>query len=156
MRSTGSGFEGLELLWRAIVDRRVQTLPIVDLLDELADASLGIGKVSIAGCVDLFGLEGFHEALSHGVVVGIGDPAHGWNDARDLEPLDVIAAGVLDASIGVMDEAARDHRPALEGHLQCIQSQACLQMVGHCPANHLAREGVEDTARYTKASDSRT
>src|SRR5690606_40946187 len=53
----------LELGGRAVGQRRVQALAVVDLLDESADRRLCRGEVAIGAAVDLLLLQGSHEAL---------------------------------------------------------------------------------------------
>src|SRR5690606_6032735 len=89
----------LELGGRAVGQRRVQALAIVDLLDESADRRLCRGEVAIGAAVDLLLLQGSHEALRHGVVVGTACPAHARLDAMRGQPGDIVAAGVLDAAV---------------------------------------------------------
>jgi hypothetical protein len=45
---------GLKFGWSEIPQRRMNTLVLVDLLREMSDLSIGIGKVLIVGKVDLF------------------------------------------------------------------------------------------------------
>src|SRR5215813_9260092 len=122
----------------------METLAFVDDLDEAADISLGMVEVAIELAINLLGLEGLHEALGHGVVVRAADAAHARLDARRLEAADIVAAGVLDAAIGMMDEAASNYLAAGERHLQRLDRQLGPQMFGHRPADYLAAEGVED------------
>ena len=68
--------------------------------------------------VDGLGLEGLHEALCLGVVVGIAAPAHRADEAVRGEQRAVRPGGVLQAAVGVEDaargRAAKRDRP-LEG-----------------------------------------
>src|SRR5207247_10283432 len=59
-----------------IVQRRVQPLPIVDLLDEAADRAARLLRGAVGAPIDLFALQGAHEAFRLGVVVRRADPAH--------------------------------------------------------------------------------
>ena len=86
----------------------MQALAIVDPFDEAADLFLGMGEIAVGPAVDFLCLERLHEALCLGVVGGTGGPAHAGLDAGGPQQSDVIAAGVLDAPIGVVDEAAGD------------------------------------------------
>ena len=62
--------------------------------------------------VDLLLLERLHEALRLGIVVGIADPAHAGGNAVLLQQIGVVAAGILDAAVGVVDQAAGPGRRA--------------------------------------------
>ena len=68
---------------------------IVDGFDERSQVLARLSQIAVDGAVDLLGLEGFHEALGLGVVVGVGDPAHAWRDAMPGQPLGVLGAGIL-------------------------------------------------------------
>ena len=63
-------------------------------------------NVAIGASVDLLLLERLHEALRLGIVVGIADAAHARLDVVPLQQLGVVAAGILHAAIGMMDQAA--------------------------------------------------
>jgi hypothetical protein len=125
----------------------VQSLSIVDVVDEAGDGASGVGEIAILGGIDLFGLEGFHEALGHGVVVRTSRPAHAGLDAGLLQTIDVVAAGVLNPSVGVMDELAAPHVASGQRHLERRDRQAGLQVIFQCPTDHLAAEGIRITAR---------
>ena len=84
---------------------RVQPLAIVDFFDESANFVVRMMCVTIAASVDLLLLERLHEALRHRVVVRAANPAHARLDGVRLEPADVVAARVLHATIGMMDQA---------------------------------------------------
>ena len=99
--------------------------------------------VPVGGGVDLFGFEGLHEALGHGIVIGAAGPAHAGLDAGGFQAGDVVAAGVLNAPVGVVDQARRRTTTRLSGHLQRVQGQARGEMVFQRPADHLAAEGVQ-------------
>src|ERR1700690_531687 len=57
----------LKLPRRTIVQRRVQTLFVVDLLQELADLGTSVKHIPIFRSVYLFLLEGLHERLTSGI-----------------------------------------------------------------------------------------
>jgi len=71
--------------------------------------------------VDALDLQGFHEALHHGVVVGVATPPHRADQAVIVEQGPVGLGGVLRASIGMMDAAGwwmpdlRDLQKAQDG-----------------------------------------
>src|SRR5581483_2266886 len=97
----------LELHGRLISQGGVETMAVIDHFDELADRSPGGGEIAIGTAVDLLALQRFHEAFGHRIVPRAADPAHARLDAGLLEASDVVIAGILDAPIGVVDQAAR-------------------------------------------------
>src|SRR5499427_8253072 len=92
-RQRTSSMPSLELCRRAIVERGMQALDVVDPLDEGGDGALSLAPVAVEGAVDLLGLERAHEALGLGVVVGIADAAHARGDVVRRQQLGVVAAG---------------------------------------------------------------
>jgi len=48
----------------------------------------------------------------------------------------------LTALIRVVDHLQR--MPLVDGHLQRIQDQICLQVIGHCPASNSSAEGIDN------------
>jgi hypothetical protein len=55
----------------------VEPLAVADVLDDGSDPAAGIDHVTIGAAVDLFLVQGLHEALHLGVVVRAADPAPG-------------------------------------------------------------------------------
>src|SRR5262249_34274397 len=84
----------------------MQALLVVDVRDEAVDAATGVVEVCKCLAVDLFGLERLHEAFGLGVVEGIAGPAHADGDVLIRQPLAISDGSVLDAAIGVMNQAA--------------------------------------------------
>jgi len=84
----------------------VQSPTIVDLLDEGADRGACVADVSIGSSIDLLVLERLDEALRLGVVVGIADAAHARLDVVPFQQLGVLAARILHAAIGMVDQGA--------------------------------------------------
>lgn len=118
-------------------------MTIVHLLDEGADRISCVLRIAVGLAVDLLLLEGLHEALCPGIVVRIAHPAHACGNAMPLQQFSVVAAGVLDAAIGVVDQAvglwpARRHR-----HRERSGCQPRLQMRFQGPADHAPAEGIE-------------
>jgi hypothetical protein len=58
---------GLERDRRLIAERGVQSLAVVELVDEGADVVCRVAVIALAGAVDLFVLEGSDEPLGLGV-----------------------------------------------------------------------------------------
>ena len=96
----------------------MQSLAVVDLLDEGADVLAGVIDVAVVSAVDLLRLERLHEALCLGIVVRVADPAHAGLDVVLGKYDGVFGACVLDAPIGVMDEATRLRVSLCQGHFQ--------------------------------------
>jgi hypothetical protein len=121
----------------------VEPARVVDLVDEARKIGCDIGEGFIGHQVYRLHFERFHEALGFGVVVGIARPAHAALKASLGEPCRVLARSVLDAAIGVVDEAGR--RIARGDRLiERVHGQARLEMVVERPSHHSAREGVDD------------
>jgi len=118
-------------------------MAIIDVFDKLSDGRSCMVDVLVSGGIDLFGFEGLHEALRHGVVIRAAGAAHAGLDAGSFEPGDVVAAGVLNALIGVVDQLARNDIAVSQSHLKCAQSQGRGEMVLKRPADHLAAERVQ-------------
>src|SRR3954466_12245746 len=65
-------------------------------------------------------------------------PAHRWLDAMPLQHRPIRPSGVLDPAVSMRNEPAW-RAAALEGHDQGVDTQACLEVIGHGPAHDLAR-----------------
>src|SRR5580704_15780973 len=61
---------------RKITECRVQSMPIVDALQEIPDTGEGFLEIAIFVAVDLFVFQGLHEGLASRVVVGVALAAH--------------------------------------------------------------------------------
>ena len=121
----------------------MKPLAVVGSLDELPNRGPGVGEIAIGAGINLLVLERPHEALGHGVVVGTASPAHAGLDPGSLKPGDVVTASVLNAAVRVMNQAAGDHLPAGQRHLERTQGQARPQVIRHCPTDDLAAERVQ-------------
>ena len=82
----------------------MEALGIVDGVDEDANGTSRVLDVLEAAAVDFFGLEGLHEALGFGIVVGIAGPAHADGDIVTGEALAILGRGILHTTIGMMNE----------------------------------------------------
>jgi hypothetical protein len=121
----------------------VEAVGVVDILDEGADAVAGVFEVGVGRAVGFLGFERLHEAFGLGVVVGIAWPAHGALKASLVEPRCVLARSVLDAAIGVVDEASR-RIARFDRLVERVLGQARREMVVERPSHPSAREGVDD------------
>jgi hypothetical protein len=112
-------------------------MPQFDGLEELAAGLLPAGEP--AAELDLEGLE---EALGHGVVPAVALAAHAEDQAGLLDEIAVVAARVLRAAVGVMDEARR-RAAARESLLQGRDGELALEALAHRPADDAPGAGVE-------------
>src|SRR5580693_522099 len=71
----------LKLLRRPVAERRMEPNAIVVAVDEHRDISSQVIQVAILAGVNFFPFESLHKALTTGVVVRIGRPAHARNQA---------------------------------------------------------------------------
>ena len=94
-------------------------------------------------------LQGSHEALGLGVVVGVAGAAHAGFDAVGLQPFAIFVAGILHAAVGVVDETRRG-TAGRQRHVERFDSQARLEVVGERPTDHLARMGVENDGQVNE------
>ena len=115
---------GFELKWRAVAEGRVETLGIVNGVDEDANETPCIFEVLEAAAIDFFGFEGLHETLSFGIVVRIAGPAHADGDIVPGEALAIFCRGILHATIRVMDEAGRHGLAIGKSVIQRLRRQA--------------------------------
>ena len=72
--------------------------------------------------MDEFGFQRVEEAFHRGVVVAIGPAAHRGPEAGGLQDLSVLCGGILNAAIGMMDQA-RARALLLDRHPQGSQWQ---------------------------------
>lgn len=91
--------------------------------------------------MDALALEAAEEVFGHGVVIGIALAGHALPDAEAGETLTVSVGGVLDAAVGVEDEAGQ-RLAAPDGHAEGGESEICVDAVG---------EGVADDLLCAKA-----
>ncbi len=103
------------------------------------------GGVGLA--VDLFGLEGCHDALGLGVIIKVGDAALAEGDAAHCAAPGVFEAGILGAAVGVVDQAVHLGVACIDRHVERIGCQPGFEMIVECPADDLAAERTSTTAR---------
>ena len=85
----------------------MQPLTVVDGFDKDPDVASGLIQIAVVASVDLLLLQGFHEAFALRIVVGISRPAHAWDHAVLKQHIDVSGGRILDAAIGMMNQARR-------------------------------------------------
>ena len=86
--------------------------------------------------MDALALEAAEEVFGHGVVIGIALAGHALPDAETGETLTVSVGGVLDAAVGVEDEAGQ-RLAAPDGHAEGGESEICVDAVGEGVADDL-------------------
>lgn len=86
--------------------------------------------------MDALALEAAEEVFGHGVVIGIALAGHALPDAEAGETLTVSVGGVLDAAVGVEDEAGQ-RLAAADGHAEGGESEICVDAVGEGVADDL-------------------
>ena len=90
-----------------VAQRRMQPDAIVVLLDECGNVRTQVVEISIGIGVDLLLLERLHEALTTGVVIGVGRSAHAREHVVRSQQGHVCFGGLLDAAIRMMDQPRR-------------------------------------------------
>src|SRR3954469_23195158 len=75
---------------------------------------------------------------------------HRLLDAMPLQHRPIRPSGVWHAAVAMMNEPPR-RLAALEGHDQGVDTQACLEVIRHGPADDLARGQVLDGGQVEKA-----
>jgi len=121
----------------------METVGVVDGLDEVADLASGVFDRGVGFGVHLLGFERLHETFGLGIVVRIGHPAHAGGDLARLQTLGVVAASILHAPVRVMDQTVRSRIARHDRHVQRLNGEPGLQMIVERPADDLARERVE-------------
>src|SRR6267142_580487 len=124
----------LEIDRAAVADRGVQPLPIVEALDVLEDSELRLCVCLEDAAADELGLEGAEEAFRAGVVPAVGPPAHAADKTVLAKQLTVLGAGVLRASVGMVDEPGRGVT-RLECIVQRVQADLGFERVAGCPSD---------------------
>src|SRR5215218_4532932 len=92
-------FDRLELDRRQVAEARMQALGIVDIGDEPPEAALSLFERAVLLHIHLLALERLEEALGLGVLVGVASRRHADPRPDSFQPRNVVAAGVLDATV---------------------------------------------------------
>jgi len=79
-----------------------------------------------------------------GAGCGVCDAAHADVDRPRREARHIGVAGILDAAIGVVDQAVGRRIAIGQRHLERFDRKPCLEMIIERPADHLAAERIED------------
>ena len=134
---------GLESGGCLVSEGGVFAVGVVIGFDEGEDFDVGIGVGDESAVLEHFGLEGAHEGLGPGVVIGIGTRGHALADPGRTQEISVSAAAVLAATVAVEDQAGQRIARS-QGLLESSADQISAQMVGQGPADDLARAEVDD------------
>src|SRR5215467_9981565 len=121
----------------------MQSLVIVDLLDEMADAIPCLGHIAILKHLNLFIFESAHEALYSGIVVGVATSAHADQNPAFHQHLRIGMATVLYSSIRMVDQSRPDVS-AVERHPQCDNCKPWFHSAIQSPANAAPAESIQD------------
>ncbi len=123
----------------------MQTLAVVYFLDEKGKPNLNVLQGSIFPEIDLLDLDGLEKALGGSVVVGIALAGHADQEAVVAERLHIVVRGILDASIGVMNDPLGG-TAICNGHLEGLQAQSGVD---------IARDGISHGAAGKEVQDDR-
>ena len=128
--------------WAEVADGRVETATVVERLDVLEQ--FGAGRRAIGeNAVGALNFEGGKPAFGHSIVETVAFTAHTGTNPVGFEQSLKVVGGVLRTAVRVMDETG--WRPTLlESHLHGIDDQLTAHVLTHRPANHTAREQVND------------
>ena len=87
----------------------MKSFPVVDFFEKIADLGPRFGQIPVFVAVNLLTLQGFHKGFAGCVVPRISFTRHADDDAVFLQQTGVIAAGILRATVGVMDQTGFNH-----------------------------------------------
>src|SRR2546426_1828385 len=126
-----------------IAERRMSPLPVVEdlkVIEQLGARRRPRGPRRVVHELDLQRRE---ETLSHGIVPAIAAAAHAAHDSVLGQDALVVAAGVLTAAIGMMEQPLR-RAPARQGHPERVEREVVRDALVHRPADGEARTEIED------------
>ena len=118
-------------------------MPIIDRLDEGADAGACLAGVAVTGIMDFLFLECPHEPFGFGIVIGVADPAHAGGDVMHREQGCVIATGILHTPVAMVDQAASCWLTGCNRHGERINGKRRPQVRLQGPPDHLAAIGIK-------------
>src|SRR6266700_6752720 len=123
---------------------------IIEALDISKDVTFGFLSCCIVTVMDELGFERMEEALHRGIVVAVALPAHRGSEAGGLDRLSVICRGILNAAIGMVDQAGTSSLRR-DRHPQGCQRQVSSQMIRHRPADDPSGVEVQDRGQIEPA-----
>src|SRR5467141_1469251 len=94
----------LKLDGRTICQRRMQSLHIVDLLDEVCNMPAQFVDSTVLPCLQFLVFQRLDKALAFAVLPGRAWPAHAQDCATGFQSINITLRSVLDALIGVVDQ----------------------------------------------------
>ena len=128
----------------------MQPLAIIDFFDEEEKPDLDIRQSAVFPEIDLFGFQGFDEALGGCIVVGVSLSRHADPEAVLQQHIDVVMGGILDTPVGVVDDPLR--RIAMHnGHSESFQAKRCIDVRGDGISYGPAGEEVQDDCQVHEA-----
>src|SRR5918995_4201256 len=122
---------------RPVVYPGMAAFPVVEDFDVFEQRRLGLGTGAELGSMNQLGLDRAEERFHRCVVIAVALAAHGCLDAVAVEDLPVRSTGVLNAAVGMMNEAS-GRCAMLDRHHQGVLAQRTPQVIGHTPADDLA------------------
>jgi hypothetical protein len=115
----------------------VPAFRIIEAFNIVEHIGLGFVARPIGFARRAFGLQRGEEALHRCIVPDIAGAAHGADDAMIGHQLLELLAGVLAATVGVMQQRVRLASPP-DRHHQGIRDELCRHLGAHRPADHTA------------------
>src|SRR3954465_4859321 len=95
-----------------ITQRAMSALAVVEGFGVIEDLRSSLGAGAEGAAIDQLQFEGAPEAFHGGVVIAVASAAHGGDQASVTQSLTIIAAGVLDSTIGMEKQLGR--RPTMQ------------------------------------------
>src|SRR5271154_6438243 len=133
----------LEVHWRQVTESRVTASSVIEDFDVFEDLATSLRPRTPLSLVSELALEGGEEALGHRVVPAVSPPTHAALDRVLCEQLPILTAGVLAATIRMMQESSSG--PALrKRHVQSVQRELTFQPFVEFPADYPARVKVHN------------
>ena len=128
----------------------MQPFAIIDFFDEIGKPVLDIRQSAVFPEIDLFGFQGFDEALGGRIVVRVSFSRHADPEAVLQQHLHVVAGGILDAPVGVVDNPLREITMC-NGHPESFQAKRCIDVRGDGISYGPAGEEVQDDRQIHEA-----
>src|SRR5215510_8757065 len=133
----------LEFKRAEVAERGMAPAAVVESFDVLEHRATGLDPGLPPAGVNQFDFERSEETLRHRVVPAVAAAAHAAPDPVQRQQLLVVVAGVLAATIRMMQQpwcrlALSERGP------QCLQREAALEPLAQRPADHPAREQIQD------------
>jgi len=134
----------LKLDWTQVAQCRMSSMPIVETLNVSEDVTFGLVRRIVFATMNQLGLNGTEETFHGGVIVGISLATHTRLDAMVGQQRLVFIAGILAATVRMMQQPGTRRRSAgLERHLERRSYQVSGRGRIHRPAHNSAREQVK-------------